>query len=140
MVSVAKVTTIDSLLSKYWYIEPTLTPARSTIPVWAIHHDERWYPRPYHFDPERWTKDAERARPRYSFFPFGGGNRVCIGEAFARMEARLVLARVLQLFTPKTLINTPPKLGLTITLRAETPIPVEFQRRVVRGSGGAGGA
>lgn len=103
--------------------------AQVTIPVWAIHHDERFYPRPYHFDPERWLPELEKARPRYAFFPFGGGNRVCIGEAFARMEARLVLARVLQLFHPKTLIDTVPPLKLSITLRPESSIVIELQPR-----------
>lgn len=103
--------------------------AQVTIPIWGLHHDERWYPRPYHFEPERWTPELEKSRPRYSFVAFGGGNRVCIGEAFARMEARLVLARVLQLFHPKTLIETPPKMTLSITLRPNTDIPVELQPR-----------
>ena len=44
------------------------------------------------FDPERWTPEARRARPAYSYFPFGGGPRRCIGEGFAYMEGVLVLA------------------------------------------------
>lgn len=103
--------------------------AQVTLPVWGIHHDERFYPRPYHFDPSRWEPEKEKLRPRYSFFAFGGGNRVCIGEQFARMEARLILGRVLQRFNVKTLMDTPPTLRLTITLRPTTPIAIELQPR-----------
>lgn len=103
--------------------------AQVTLPVWAIHHDERFYPRPYHFDPSRWEPEKEKQRPRYSFFAFGGGNRVCIGEQFARMEARLILGRVLQRFNVKTLMDSPPPLHLTITLRPTVPIEIELQPR-----------
>jgi cytochrome P450 len=58
----------------------------------VTHHDARWFPDPDRFDPERWTPEAQASRPRFSYFPFGGGPRVCIGEQFAWMEAILVLA------------------------------------------------
>ena len=61
---------------------------------WVIHRDERFYPDPERFDPERWTPQAEASRPRYAYFPFGGGPRKCIGEGFAWMEGVLVLAAI----------------------------------------------
>jgi cytochrome P450 len=58
--------------------------------------DPRWFPEPERFDPERWTVEARESRPKFSYFPFGGGTRVCIGERFAWMEGVLVLATVAQ--------------------------------------------
>jgi cytochrome P450 len=62
---------------------------------WLTQHDARWWPAPDAFHPERWLDDAARAdRPRFAWFPFGGGARVCIGEHFATLEAVLILAAV----------------------------------------------
>jgi cytochrome P450 len=62
------------------------------IPVHAIHHDERWWPEPERFDPERFMGQNAKSHPRGSYLPFGGGRRVCIGMAFALMEATLMTA------------------------------------------------
>jgi len=59
---------------------------------YVTQRDPRWFPDPERFDPERWTPEARDARPKFSYFPFGGGARVCIGERFAWMEGVLVLA------------------------------------------------
>ncbi|HYO62965.1 MAG TPA: cytochrome P450 [Pyrinomonadaceae bacterium] len=69
-------------------------PAGSLVVVsqYLMHRDARYFPEPARFDPERWTPEAKRARPAYSFFPFGGGPRRCIGDGFAYMEGVLVLA------------------------------------------------
>lgn len=96
------------------------------IPIRAIHYDPKWYPNPEQFQLERWTEEAQAARPRYSFVPFGGGHRVCIGEHFARLESRVVTTRILQKFTPESLMDGPPPLKLTITLRPLEPIMVRF--------------
>lgn len=99
------------------------------IPIWAIHHDEQWYEEPWAFRPQRWTPDFEKSLPRFAFFPFGGGNRVCIGEAFARMEGRIVLGRVLEAFQVRALTQEAPELHLTITLRPTKPIMLIFEGR-----------
>jgi cytochrome P450 len=59
---------------------------------WVTHRDERWWPDPLRFDPERWTAEREAAQPRFAYFPFGGGPRKCIGEGFAWTEGILLLA------------------------------------------------
>lgn len=61
---------------------------------YVMHHDARYFPDPERFDPERWTQPARDARPQFSYFPFGGGLRRCIGDAFAMMEATLLLAQL----------------------------------------------
>jgi cytochrome P450 len=73
-------------------------PAQSIciLSPYVTHRDARWYANPVRFDPERWTPEAKEARPKFSYFPFGGGARVCIGERFAWMEGVLVLATLAQ--------------------------------------------
>jgi cytochrome P450 len=61
---------------------------------WVVHRDGRWFPEPERFDPERWAGDAAERLPKYAYFPFGGGPRVCIGNTFARTELPLVLAEI----------------------------------------------
>jgi cytochrome P450 len=63
---------------------------------WVTHRDPRWWPDPERFDPGRWTDEAEAERPRFAYFPFGGGPRKCIGEGFAWSEGMLVLATLAQ--------------------------------------------
>jgi cytochrome P450 len=65
---------------------------------WVVHRDPRFFDEPEAFHPERWTDDFERRRPRFAYFPFGGGQRACIGGAFAMMETALVLATITQRF------------------------------------------
>jgi cytochrome P450 len=63
---------------------------------YVLHRDARFFPDPELFDPDRWRPGATAARPRYAYFPFGGGPRVCIGEGFALLEGTLVLATIAQ--------------------------------------------
>ncbi len=63
---------------------------------YVVHRDPRWFPEPEKFDPDRWLPDYAVARPKFSYFPFGGGMRVCIGERFAKMEGVLLLAVIAQ--------------------------------------------
>jgi cytochrome P450 len=70
-------------------------PARTIVITsqYLIHRDERYWPNALEFRPERWLdENAEAARPKFAYFPFGGGGRVCIGEAFAWTEGVLLLA------------------------------------------------
>lgn len=61
-----------------------------------IHRDPRWYDDPDAFKPERFAPENEAALPKYAYFPFGGGSRVCLGNMFAEMEMLLVLATMAQ--------------------------------------------
>ena len=70
------------------------------VSPWVTHRHPGLWPNPEGFDPDRFTPEAERARPRYAYFPFGGGPRLCIGNNFALMEAQLLLATVLQRARP----------------------------------------
>ncbi|HYE64038.1 MAG TPA: cytochrome P450 [Pyrinomonadaceae bacterium] len=65
---------------------------------WVTHRDPRYFECPEDFRPERWTDDSIKQLPRYAYFPYGGGARVCIGNAFAEMEMVLLLATIAQRF------------------------------------------
>ncbi|QDQ16071.1 cytochrome P450 [Streptomyces spectabilis] len=67
--------------------------------MWAAHRDPRWYPEPDAFRPQRWRADAPDAERDRVWFPFGGGQRACLGARFAQVEAALVLATLAQRFT-----------------------------------------
>lgn len=62
------------------------------VSQYVMHRDPRYFPDPEVFDPERFNPEAKAARPSFSYFPFGGGARRCLGEAFAMMEGVLLLA------------------------------------------------
>jgi cytochrome P450 len=53
---------------------------------YVTHHDPRYYPEPFHFDPMRWTAEAHTTRPKYAYFPFRADPRQCLGQSFAWME------------------------------------------------------
>lgn len=97
---------------------------------WSIHRDSRWFDTPDAFRPDRWAGDFAKTLHRYAYFPFGGGARLCIGQAFANMEAALILSTLanefdVEVLSPGTIVGDPsvtlrPKGGLLarVTTRA----------------------
>ncbi len=97
---------------------------------YTMHRDHRFYRDPERFDPERWLRPETRSLPRFAYFPFGGGPRICIGNHFAMLEAGLVLATVVQCFELTPVPGFELRLRPSITLRpARGGIPVGFTRR-----------
>jgi len=94
-------------------------PARSLVVMsqYVMHRDERYYRTPNAFDPLRWTVEARESRPQFSYFPFGGGPRRCIGEGFAWMEGVLVLATLSQRWKMRLVPHHPVALKPLVTLR-----------------------
>jgi len=84
---------------------------------YIIQRDPKYFPDPFAFRPERFTPEAKAARPKFAYFPFGGGGRQCIGESFAWMEAVLVLATVAQRWRLRLVENQQIALQPKITLR-----------------------
>lgn len=84
---------------------------------WVMHHDERWFPEPYAFRPERWTDGLADRLPRFAYFPFGGGPRTCIGNHFAMLEMRLVLRAMLRRASFEQDPDRPLKVYPSVTLR-----------------------
>src|SRR2546423_5312527 len=87
------------------------------LPPFFVQRDQRWWPEPRRFDPERFAAEEEDKRPRYSYFPFGGGPRLCIGESFAWMEGELLLATIAQSWRPRLAPGYPQGLQPQVTLR-----------------------
>lgn len=96
---------------------------------WVVHHDARFYSEPEEFRPERWEKQASQAIPRYAYFPFGGGQRLCIGNMFAMIEARLLLATLAQKWTFSLAPDNPFELIPSITIRPKHGIKVVAHSR-----------
>ncbi len=96
------------------------------ISQYVVHHDPRFFEDPDVFDPDRWTNGLEKQIPKYAYFPFGGGPRLCIGQSFAKMEAALLLATIARRFriripedqrvVPQPSITLRPKQGIQIRL------------------------
>ena len=96
---------------------------------YILQRSEEFYPEPLRFDPERFTAEQKAARPRFTYFPFGGGSRQCIGEAFAWMEGVLILATLAQRWSfhmvPGQTVDVQPK----ITLRPKYPMMMTAEER-----------
>jgi cytochrome P450 len=107
---------------------------------WVSHRDPRYFPDPEAFRPERWLDGLARRLPRYAYYPFGGGPRVCIGSTFALMEAALILATVGQAYRFTVAPGPPAELNPQITLLPRNGIPTVLERRPapVRNAGTAG--
>jgi cytochrome P450 len=106
-------------------------PARTIVLVmpYLQHRDARWWTDPQRFDPDRWTPEAMQGRPKFSYFPFGAGTRVCIGEQFAWSEAVLVLATLAQRWNPELAPGLPVVLQPRITLRPKHGVRMTLRRR-----------
>jgi cytochrome P450 len=96
---------------------------------YLTHRDPRWWPTPTRFDPERWTPEHTEARPKFSYFPFGGGTRICVGEHFAWLEATLVLASVARRWQLRYDEPHVPVPEASVTLRPKGGLPVRLERR-----------
>jgi cytochrome P450 len=98
------------------------------VSQWVTHHDPRFWPDPGRFDPLRFSAEAKAARPRMTYFPFGAGPRICIGESFAWMEGVLLLATLAQRWRFERGPEVEPQ--ALITLRPRGPMRMRLQARV----------
>jgi cytochrome P450 len=107
-------------------------PAKSIciLSPYLVQRDPRWFPDPEKFDPERWTPEAREARPKFSYFPFGGGARVCIGERFAWMEGVIVMAAIAQKWRLRLAPDQQVEPLPLITLRVKNGLRMIIEARV----------
>ncbi|MCA9771064.1 MAG: cytochrome P450, partial [Myxococcales bacterium] len=96
---------------------------------WAVHRDPRTYEDPEAFRPERWTPAFMEGLPRFAYFPFGGGPRVCVGAEMTMLEASLVLPTILQRFRLRVRDGAPLRLRPSIALRPEGGLPMRIEKR-----------
>ncbi|MFI9503581.1 cytochrome P450 [Nocardia sp. NPDC052566] len=118
-------------------------PAGSTVYVasYLLHHDQKSWPNPEGFDPRRFLPEHRQfvfpaadgaspvARPRYSYLPFGAGQRQCIGLGFARIQAKLILAMLTQRYTFDLAPGARIVPEYTLTLRPQSGVPMIMRRR-----------
>lgn len=86
---------------------------------WVLHRDARYFDDPESFRPERWADGLAKRLPRYAYFPFGGGPRICIGNSFALMESVLLLATIARRFRLRLAPDASVTLMPTMTLRPD---------------------
>ena len=114
----------DQMLGGYTIPAGTLV----AMSPYVVQRDPRWWPDPERFDPGRFLLEAKAARPRFAYFPFGGGARQCIGESFAWMEGVLLLSALAQRWRfrlapgarvePQALITLRPRHGIRMIAEA----------------------
>jgi len=94
-----------------------------------VHRAPEYWDAPLEFRPARHTAEAKTARPRFVYFPFGGGRRQCIGEGFAWMEGVLALATIAQRWRMEFLPRFPVVPAAKITLRPKYPMMMRLRAR-----------
>ena len=99
------------------------------ISPWTLHRHPGHWPRPLRFDPERFSEAAKAARPRYTYLPFGGGPRQCIGTNFALIEAKLVLASLLARYRLELLSGQDLRPDPAVTLRPRQGLKMRLHPR-----------
>lgn len=95
----------------------------------VMHHDPRYYEEPDQFNPDRWTDEFKTHLPRFSYFPFGGGIRGCIGESFAWLEGILILASLARIWKMRKLPSQRVKMDPAITLRPKYGMKMKLELR-----------
>jgi cytochrome P450 len=123
--------TIGRQVINDYKIDKYVLPAGSVILMsqYVMHHDPRYFSDPRLFYPDRWTKEFKLHLPRFSYFPFGGGIRGCVGEPFAWMEGILLLAMIHHRWKmhhdPEHRVELKP----LITLRPKYGMRMKLERR-----------
>ncbi len=94
-----------------------------------MHRHPAFWGDPERFDPERFAPEKVAARPRYAYFPFGGGARQCIGNNFALMESAVIIPAIAGRFRLRLVSDEPVEGHALVTLRPKGGIPVNVERR-----------
>jgi cytochrome P450 len=123
--AIGRLAAVDCEIAGYFVPRKSLVVASQYV----MHRDERYYAKPLVFDPERWTEAARESRPQFSYFPFGGGPRRCIGEGFAWMEGILLIATLAQQWQMRLVPHHPVALKPLITLRPKHGMQMTLKRR-----------
>ena len=99
------------------------------ISPYANHRNPKYFDKPDKFDPERFSPEREKLIPKHAYMPFGTGPRVCIGQSFAMMEAKIILATVLNRFEVVADENMKFEPKAQITLSNKDGMKVYLQKR-----------
>ena len=112
-------------------VDKYVIPAGSIILMsqYVMHHNPRYFSDPDNFYPNRWTKETKLHLPRFSYFPFGGGIRGCVGEPFAWMEGILLIATICRQWKMHHDPSHKVELKPLITLRPKYGMRMKLERR-----------
>jgi len=108
---------------------PLIQGSTVLISPYVMHHHRLYFENPIRFEPERFSSENEKRLPKYAYIPFGGGPRICIGNSFAMMEAKLILATIAQRF--QLILSAKQKIDLEplVTLRPKDGIQMLLKQR-----------
>ncbi|KAJ3629673.1 hypothetical protein MTP99_014051 [Tenebrio molitor] len=100
-----------------------------TIFIYAIHHNEKYYPKPEIFDPERFSLENQSQRHNYAFIPFSAGPRNCVGQKFAMLEMKATIIKIVKKFKILPVPGYKPELGMAAVLKSYNGVRVRLQTR-----------
>jgi len=100
-----------------------------TVGAFMIHRHSEFWENPNEFNPDNFLPEKINQRPKFAYFPFGGGKRICIGQNFALMEATIIIALISQRFRLELLANQNIEIDPTFTLRPKNGIKVKVWKR-----------
>lgn len=122
---------ISRIANEPFIAGPYVIPSKCILGVspFVSHRDSRFFPEPNTFDPDRWQAGAAEKLPRFSYFPFGGGPRLCIGEPLAWLELTFLLAVIGRDWKLELTRSDPVRMRPLVTLRPLDPIQVTVRRR-----------
>ena len=111
--------------------------AELVIPQFAVHRSARYFDEPDAFRPERWTPELMKNLPKFAYFPFGGGQRICIGNHFGLHEGVRIVSEITRRFKLRLAEGSEaaPVLGITLLPR-EGSLWMGFRRRNTAGLAG----
>ena len=124
---------LDRTAARDFELDGYLIPAGAELlfSALALHHDARLFRNPDHFDPDRFDSALRRDLPRYGYFPFGGGPKICAGNHFALLEGSLVVVTIAQNFDLEVLETSEPEVWPTSSLRPRHGIRAVTRRRSI---------
>ena len=103
--------------------------ATVVVAPWLIHRHRQWWSHPDAFDPDRWDGERDRDATRHAYLPFGMGQRVCLGAAFALQEATLILARLVRQYRLEAVPGHVPRPVGRLTIRSANGVRLQLHRR-----------
>lgn len=97
--------------------------------IYGVHHNSKYWTNPEKFDPERFTPENKKLHVPFSYMPFGGGPRLCIGNSFALMEMQFVLAMLIRRYKFELVQDQQIEINPLVTLRPRYGIKVRVKKR-----------
>lgn len=97
--------------------------------IYGAHHSSKNWDKPEEFRPERFAKELKKERHNFSYLPFGGGPRLCIGNNFAIMEMQLVIVHLIRQYDFEIVDKSSVELHPLITLRPRNGIKMKLKKR-----------